>query len=109
MKASEGLEVEKKYDAGDDAVVPPLHDLPGVARVGEPHTALLEAVYFDTARHILASRRITLRRRTGGSDAGWHLKLPPLESGGTSTEPQQRRELHAPLGQPGVVPDSLRN
>ena len=24
----------------------------------------------------LAARGITLRRRTGGSDAGWHLKLP---------------------------------
>ena len=107
VKASQGLEIEKKYDVGDDAGVPALDRLPGVARAGAPHTAVLEAVYFDTARHILASRRITLRRRTGGTDAGWHLKLPPLESGGSATEPQQRRELHAPLGQPGVVPDSL--
>jgi CHAD domain-containing protein len=107
VKVSEGLEVEKKYDAGDDAVVPPLQDLPVVARVGEPHTALLEAVYFDTAKHTLASRRITLRRRTGGTDAGWHLKLPPESSASTGAGPQQRRELHAPLGQPSVVPDSL--
>ncbi|MBD1590525.1 CYTH and CHAD domain-containing protein [Arthrobacter sp. S1_S22] len=107
MKASQGLEIEKKYDVDDAAAVPALDSLPGVARAGAPHTAVLEAVYFDTARHILAARRITLRRRTGGTDAGWHLKLPPLESGGTATEPQQRRELHAPLGQPGVVPDSL--
>ncbi|WHP58330.1 CYTH and CHAD domain-containing protein [Arthrobacter sp. KFRI-F3372] len=107
MKASQGLEIEKKYDVDDDAAVPALDSLPGVARAGAPHTAVLEAVYFDTARHILASRRITLRRRTGGTDAGWHLKLPPLESGGGTAEPQQRRELHAPLGQPGVVPDSL--
>ncbi|BAS10441.1 uncharacterized protein Rv2226/MT2285 [Arthrobacter sp. Hiyo4] len=35
----------------------------------------LEAVYFDTQTHTLASRDITLRRRTGGVDAGWHLKL----------------------------------
>ncbi|MBD1537646.1 CYTH and CHAD domain-containing protein [Arthrobacter sp. S13_S34] len=107
MKASQGLEIEKKYDVDDAAAVPALDRVTGVARTGAPHTAVLEAVYFDTARHILASRRITLRRRTGGTDAGWHLKLPPLESGGTATEPQQRRELHAPLGQPGVVPDSL--
>lgn len=107
VKASQGLEIEKKYDVDDDAAVPALDSLPGVARAGAPHTAVLEAVYFDTARHILASRRITLRRRTGGTDAGWHLKLPPLESGGGTAEPQQRRELHAPLGQPGVVPDSL--
>lgn len=107
VKASQGLEIEKKYDVDDDAAVPALDSLPGVARAGAPHTAVLEAVYFDTARHILASRRITLRRRTGGTDAGWHLKLTPLESGGGTAEPQQRRELHAPLGQPVVVPDSL--
>lgn len=107
MKASQGLEIEKKYDVDDDAAVPSLEGLPGVTRMGAPHTAVLEAVYFDTDRHALSSRRITLRRRTGGSDAGWHLKLPPLDAGGAGPEPQQRRELHAPLGQPGVVPDSL--
>ncbi|MEQ7734998.1 CYTH domain-containing protein, partial [Escherichia coli] len=64
-------------------------------------------VYFDTAEHELASRRITLRRRTGGTDAGWHLKLPPGAAAAKGPEPQQRRELHAPLGQAGVVPDSL--
>ena len=108
MEASQGLEVEKKYEVGSDAEVPPLDGLPGVARVDEPHTAKLEAVYFDTANHALAARRITLRRRTGGGDAGWHLKLPPEEAAGTGdAEPQQRREVHAPLGQAGVVPDTL--
>jgi CHAD domain-containing protein len=107
VKASQGIEIEKKYDVGNDATVPALEELPGVARVGTPHTAVLEAVYFDTARHTLTSRRITLRRRTGGIDAGWHLKLPPEAQAGSEAEPQQRRELHAPLGQPGVVPDNL--
>ncbi|UEL27691.1 CYTH and CHAD domain-containing protein [Pseudarthrobacter sp. L1SW] len=104
---SQQTEIEKKYDVDEDAAVPPLESLPGVTRAGLPHTAVLEAVYFDTKRHTLASHRITLRRRTGGTDAGWHLKLPPLEDAGTKAEPQQRRELHAPLGQPDVVPDSL--
>ncbi|ACL40768.1 CHAD domain containing protein [Pseudarthrobacter chlorophenolicus A6] len=127
MKAVQAVEVEKKYDVGDDAVVPQLQHLPGVARVGEAHTAELEAVYFDTAQRTLQSRRITLRRRTGGTDAGWHLKLPAEAAaaeetsprvpaaqgavpGGTdpaASEPPRRRELHAPLGQPDVVPDSL--
>lgn len=112
--ASQDVEVEKKYDVGDDAEVPHLAHLPGVARVGEPRVDALEAVYFDTERLALAARGITLRRRTGGSDAGWHLKLPPetpeipedadAESG---SEPQSRRELRAPLGQADVVPDSL--
>ncbi|MCU1517061.1 MAG: metal-chelation protein [Pseudarthrobacter sp.] len=101
-----GVEIEKKYDVGDDAEVPALAELPGVARVGDPHVDSLEAVYFDTDSHALAARRITLRRRTGGTDAGWHLKLPPAEIASGSA-PQQRRELHAPLGQAAVVPDSL--
>ncbi len=123
--ASQGVEIEKKYDVGEDAVVPTLADLPGVDRVGEPHLTSLEAVYFDTGDHALASRRITLRRRTGGTDAGWHLKLPPRNSAGAvsdagsapgagdasetgdASEPQQRRELHEPLGQPAVVPERL--
>jgi CHAD domain-containing protein len=111
--ASQAVEVEKKYDVGPDAEVPSLTDIPGVAHVGEPHVVTLEAVYFDTESHTLASRDITLRRRTGGVDAGWHLKLtaegPRSDggSGGSGSEPQRRRELHAPLGQPGVVPDSL--
>jgi CHAD domain-containing protein len=107
VKASQGIEIEKKYDVDDDATVPSLEELPGVARVASPHTAELEAVYFDTVRHTLASRRVTLRRRTGGIDAGWHLKLPPEATGGLEAEPQQRRELHAPLGRPDVVPDVL--
>lgn len=107
MKASQGLEIEKKYDVGDEAAVPAMESLPGVTSVGQPHTAVLEAVYFDTASHALASRRITLRRRTGGTDAGWHLKLPPKAPEASATEPQQRRELHAPLGQADVVPESL--
>ncbi|MBE4719066.1 CYTH and CHAD domain-containing protein [Pseudarthrobacter sp. AB1] len=115
--ASQAVEVEKKYDVGPDAEVPALADIPGVARVGEPHVDTLEAVYFDTAAHTLAARDITLRRRTGGIDAGWHLKLTAegarsgARAGGASgvsgSEPRRRRELHAPLGQPGVVPDSL--
>ena len=106
VMASQEVEVEKKYDVGEDAQVPALAEIPGVATAGEPRVDTLEAVYFDTARHVLAARGITLRRRTGGADAGWHVKLPDAGSG-TGSEPQRRRELHAPLGQPGVVPDSL--
>ncbi|MDR6413408.1 CYTH and CHAD domain-containing protein [Pseudarthrobacter sulfonivorans] len=115
--ASEDVEVEKKYDVGEDAEVPDLTELPGVARAGDPRVDTLEAVYFDTGRHTLAARGVTLRRRTGGADAGWHLKLPPEFVGGSkdadpkdagsASAPQRRRELRAPLGQPDVVPDSL--
>ncbi len=47
-------------------------------------------MYFDTPARDLACNRITLRRRTGGDDAGWHLKLP--------AGPDARTEVRAPLG-----------
>ena len=107
MEASRGLEIEKKYDVDADAVVPAMEQAAGVARTGKPHTDVLEAVYFDTSAHDLAGRRITLRRRTGGTDAGWHLKLPPTAAAAPGDGPQPRTELHAPLGRPDAVPDSL--
>lgn len=102
---AEGLESEKKYDVDAGTALPDLAAIPGVDRVGEPHEAQLEAVYFDTGDLVLAARHITLRRRSGGGDAGWHVKLPP----GPATEegPGPRREIHAPLGQADVVPVKL--
>ncbi len=73
-----------------------------VASLEELEPVDLDAVYFDTADLRLAARRITLRRRTGGDDDGWHLKLP-------TTEADTRTEVHAPLGSgtPRTVPKAL--
>lgn len=108
----QGMEIETKYDAGPGAQVPALTDLPSVARVAPPRVDSLAAVYFDTPGGALAGRGITLRRRTGGQDEGWHLKLPPEEPEETDQAPgapeaRRRRELHAPLGRPDVVPGPL--
>ena len=54
-----------------------------------PRTAWLEAVYYDTPDLRLLADRVTLRRRTGGPDAGWHLKLPVTRD--------HRDELRLPL------------
>ncbi len=60
----------------------------------------LEAEYFDTRDLRLASAQITLRRRTGGADAGWHLKLPSAAG--------ERSEYREPLGEASDgVPESL--
>ena len=108
---AEGLETEKKYDVDAGTELPDLAAIPGVGRVGEPHDTELEAVYFDTEDLVLASRRITLRRRSGGADAGWHVKLPPEPAAGpgpaSEEGPEARREIHAPLGQADVVPGKL--
>lgn len=105
----QGMEIEMKYDAGPDAKVPRLADLPGVERAGPPRVDSLTAVYFDTPGGALSGRGITLRRRTGGTDEGWHLKLAPEKEEKDSGAPEvrRRRELHAPLGRPDVVPDAL--
>jgi hypothetical protein len=94
------LEIERKYAVDARFVLPDLCTVPSVAAVTGPRTYHLTAVYHDTPGQRLAAARITLRRRTGGTDAGWHLKLP-LGAGA-------RREVHAPLG-PGTegVPAEL--
>ncbi|MFL6055472.1 MAG: CHAD domain-containing protein [Actinoallomurus sp.] len=79
-------ELERKYDADADFVLPNLD-----VEVGNPATHTLQACYFDTEDLRLAARGITLRRRQGGDDAGWHLKLPA----GKNT----KHEIQLPLGE----------
>lgn len=87
-------ETERKYEAAEQTGEPDLEGLPGVAAVRVLEPAELDAVYVDTSDLRLATHRITLRRRTGGDDAGWHLKLP-------SSQADTRTEVHAPLGKQG--------
>jgi inorganic triphosphatase YgiF len=86
--ATSQLETEQKYDAGPDFELPDLGTLPGYS-VTEPETFHLAARYFDTDDLRLLANKVTLRRRTGGEDAAWHLKLP--------VRPGTRRERHLPL------------
>ncbi|MFF3578395.1 CYTH and CHAD domain-containing protein [Streptomyces mirabilis] len=93
-------EIERKYEgppAGGDAPLPDLTDVPGVSGVIDKGVAELDATYYDTADQRLATASLTLRRRTGGDDAGWHLKLPVSEG--------VRDEIRAPLSD--TVPDDL--
>ncbi|MFJ4780678.1 CHAD domain-containing protein [Streptomyces sp. NPDC088762] len=56
--------------------VPDLTGTATIAAVSDQGTVDLDAVYYDTPDQRLAAAGLTLRRRTGGKDAGWHLKLP---------------------------------
>jgi CHAD domain-containing protein len=89
-KTTRHTEVERKFDVIESTVTPSFDGLYAVARVERQQSQSLDAVYFDTAGHDLARNKVTLRRRTGGADAGWHLKLPA----GADT----RTEVRAPLG-----------
>ncbi|WP_433918742.1 CYTH and CHAD domain-containing protein [Streptomyces canus] len=89
-------EIERKYES-DDSGLPDLTGVAGVEAVVDKGVAQLDATYYDTADERLVASSITLRRRTGGSDAGWHLKLPVSEG--------VRDEIRAPLSD--TVPDEL--
>ena len=95
---SDHHEIERAYAVGAEDDLPDLTAVPGVARVGEPHDAVLVATYVDTEDLALIRAGVTLRRRTGGEDAGWHLKIPAG---------QGRDEVHRPLGRDEVVPGAL--
>jgi len=82
-------ETERKYDA-ERALQLATVELPGVRRTDSPQQHL-DATYYDTSDLRLLAAGITLRRRTGGEDAGWHLKIPS----GSAT----RTEIHQPLEQ----------
>ncbi|MCM2393279.1 CHAD domain-containing protein [Streptomyces albipurpureus] len=84
-------EIERKYEATPETRLPRLTKVAGVSAVVDHGIAELDAVYYDTADLRLAAASITLRRRTGGTDAGWHLKLP--------VAPGVRDEIGAPLSE----------
>ena len=94
--ATEHTEIERKFDVEETFVLPDLGGVPGVASVGAPVVHELAATYHDTADLRLATAKITLRRRTGGTDEGWHLKLPAAAGA--------RRELQSPLGRAVKAP-----
>ncbi|WP_187645920.1 CYTH and CHAD domain-containing protein [Actinoplanes teichomyceticus] len=92
-------ETERKYDVPDTFELPDLTGAAGIARVDGAETHDLDATYFDTDDLRLMRNRRTLRRRSGGHDAGWHLKTPGDGDG--------RREHRMP-GDSDDVPDELR-
>ncbi|MFF7129234.1 CHAD domain-containing protein [Streptomyces sp. NPDC016566] len=95
-------ETERKYEApsaDDTQWLPDLTGVDGIVSVVEKGLDELDAVYYDTVDLRLATASAALRRRTGGLDAGWHLKLP--ESG------DSREEVQAPLSD--EVPETLHD
>jgi CHAD domain-containing protein len=94
------VEVESKYAVSAESALPSFGDLGGVATVDPPVSQDLVADYFDTEDLRLARLGITLRRRTGGDDAGWHLKVPVTGA---------RQEAHEPPTAGEAPPAPLRD
>lgn len=100
MRVSRSIEIERKYAVPDRAVLPPLLTVDRVVSAEAQPVAQLDAVYVDTADRTLLAAGIAVRRRTGGHDAGWHVKLRGTVG---------RVELHAPIDEsdPDAFPASF--
>ncbi|MHA7275764.1 CYTH and CHAD domain-containing protein [Arthrobacter sp. Hz1] len=99
MTRTEALEIERKYDVGPVESIPDFTGIAGVDRVDDGGTVVLGAVYYDLATRALLRHGITLRRRRGGKDEGWHIKFPAAP---------HRLEVHVPLSAAeDAVPDAV--
>lgn len=97
-------EVELKLRVHALFDLPDLVALGAAAQVKTQPAFSMTAVYHDTAELTLFRWGITLRRREGGSDEGWHMKLPVAGADGST-----RDEVRMPLtaGKVGSVPPEL--
>ncbi|MEO7261944.1 MAG: CYTH and CHAD domain-containing protein [Jatrophihabitantaceae bacterium] len=92
-------EIETKFDVAPDFLLGDLAEFAGPGDSVQTCTVNLSSAYFDTAEQNLLRSRLTLRRRTGDSDTGWHLKVPGAGF---------RTELHWPLAGNDEAPQELR-
>jgi CHAD domain-containing protein len=95
-------ETERKYESAEAPgaeLIAELAAAAGGAAPAAPARHELSATYYDTADLRLLRSKLTLRRRVGGDDAGWHLKLP---AGADS-----RDEVRRPLGRARKPPQPL--
>jgi len=72
--AQTNREVEFKFRVPEDFQVPDFSQ--GSNEVVAEPERMMSATYFDTTDATLLRWGITMRKRTGGSDDGWHLKIP---------------------------------
>ncbi len=90
-----------KFDVAEHWRLPELASVvPAGGSLGTQSQRLV-AVYYDTADSALLAHRVTLRVRSGGTDAGWTMKLPAddartevsLPADGSDEVPAELREL----------------
>ena len=96
--ASSFIERERKFEVGPTFRLPDLLDVVPPGSRTDESVQRLRSEYFDTADHAVRRAGMTLRRRTGTDDVGWHLKLP---------HGQHRQELHFDLSE--EIPAEVSN
>ncbi|MCK3770472.1 CYTH domain-containing protein [Microbacterium aerolatum] len=93
------VEVERKYDVDAGTPLPAWTGIARVDAVSPGELRELDARYFDTEDAVLARAGVAVRRRTGGPDAGWHIKGPREGDG--------RLEIAWPLSDDDTIPDAV--
>ena len=90
-------EVERKVRVDDAFDISPVLDHLGDYRARRGPAFPMHADYYDTDELTLFRWRMTLRRREGGLDQGWHLKIP-VAGGAAGDRDEVRLELseHVP-------------
>jgi CHAD domain-containing protein len=91
-------EQELKFETPADFVMPAPEELLGRSVRSDRSVVHLESTYFDTEQRSLLRYGVTLRRREGEDDTGWHLKVPAGSA---------RTEIRLPLEAGSSVPDRL--
>lgn len=81
------IEAERKYALARGQELP---SLASVAVEGPAEEFELDATYYDAPDYRLTLASQVIRRRVGGTDEGWHLKLP-------GRRPDERIEVQLPL------------
>jgi CHAD domain-containing protein len=101
QRPTTSTEVERKFRVHGLYRLPDLVAAGAVAGMEDCGVTTLDATYYDTEDLRLAREGITLRRRVGGDDEGWHLKLPA----GLIGDARVREEIQLPLEASG--PDEV--
>lgn len=86
--ATDQRERELKFDVPDGWNLPDPAELVPSGGSLERAAVHLESAYFDTPERCLLRAGLTLRRRSGDADVGWHLKVPDGDA---------RTEIRLPL------------
>ena len=96
MRVRAEREREEKFEVARDWVLPDVGELvPKGGRITES-VRRLESTYFDTRERRLLEFGVTLRRRVGGDETGWQLKVPAGSA---------RTELHSKSKRPTIPKD----
>ena len=87
------LEREEKFEVDQGWILPDIGDLVPEGGMITEEVRRLKSTYFDTPERRLLEFGVTLRRRVGGGETGWQLKVPAGSA---------RTELHSKSTRPSI-------